>query len=210
MAILVSTPDKCGIFVTSPATKPFRGIGFLFGLALICLLFTSALKAHAQKDNYSEYQVKAAFLYQFISFVDWPSDAFSDDNTPFVIGILGEDPFGDTLDKLTKGKKAHNHTISIIRSNKPEELNSCHIVFVSSSEQDNLQQILDTLSKGSSLTIGECDLFTENGGIIRFMIQKNKIVFEINNKNAQNAGLKISSQLLNLAQVRDEEEERSS
>ena len=205
MAILM-LPLSIGCCSHAPGNRPAALSRCIMTVVLLAL----TAEGYAQKDLYSEYEVKAAFLYQFISFVEWPSDAFEDDTSDFVIGILGEDPFNGILDNTVKGKKAHNRSIGIIRSQDPETLKSCQIVFVSSSEQANSKQVMDTLSGASILTIGEWDMFTQEGGIIRFMIRKNKIAFEINNDQAQEVGLKISSQLLNLAQAGDDKEGRSS
>ena len=210
MAILVPICDKYSPFALLPRKKLSPGNRLAICLAFISLLLSTVSIAHAQKDNYTEYEVKAAFMYQFIAFINWPPESFKDDTTPFTIGVLGKDPFEEILDNMIKNKKAHNRTIKIMRSEKPEDLKQCHIVFVCSSEQENADTVLDTLSTSSTLTIGEWDSFTKQGGIIRFMLRKNKIAFEINNDNAQNAGLKISSQLLNLAQVTDDNKERSS
>lgn len=204
MAILM-LPSSTGYRSYAPGNK--RAVLSRCIMAVVLLAVTA--EGYAQKDHYSEYEVKAAFLYQFISFVEWPSDAFEDDTADFVIGILGEDPFNGILDNIVKEKKAHNRPIRIIRSQDPEALKSCQVVFVSSSEQANSSQVMDTLGASSILTIGEWDRFTQEGGIIRFMIRKNKIAFEINNDQAQEVGLTISSQLLNLAQAGNDAEERS-
>jgi hypothetical protein len=205
MAILISSLSSGHRF-----PGPGNRAAVLSRCIMAAVLLALTAEGYAQKDHYSEYEVKAAFLYQFISFVEWPSDAFEDDAADFAIGILGEDPFNGILDNIVKGKKAHNRSIGIIRSQDPEALKSCQIVFVSSSEQANSKQVMDTLSGSSILTIGEWDMFTQEGGIIRFMVQKNKIAFEINNDQAQEVGLKISSQLLKLAQAGDDKEGRSS
>jgi hypothetical protein len=156
-------------------------------------------QAKAQSDN--EYQIKGAFLYNFAKFVEWPAAAFNDDNAAFIFGIVGEDPFGSALDQTINGKTINGRQLVITRLKWGQNLRGCQILFVSSSERSHLAQILGSLSGASVLTVGEMAQFSQQGGIIRFMMEENKLRFEINTEAAAGAGLKVSSKLLTLAKT---------
>ena len=147
-----------------------------------------------------EYLIKAAFLFNFAKFVDWPADAFKDDLSPINLYILGTDPFGPALDTL-KDKTIKGRPFKIKRVNKVDEIGACHILFISASEKGNLKQILYALKNSYTLTVSEIEGFAQMGGIINFIIINKKVHFEINPNAAQECSLKISSQLLNLAKI---------
>ncbi len=150
-----------------------------------------------------EYEVKAAFLYKFISFVDWPED-----DLIITIGVLGDDPFGAVLNRLTADKTVNGKKIVVKRFKKVAELEFCHILFISSSEGEHLGEIMKALEHSGTLTVGDMKKFAQSGGIIEFTMEKNKIRFEINIGSARRAGLKISSKLLKLAKICGEEPEK--
>lgn len=160
-------------------------------------------EACAQQSISREYPVKAIFIRNFIQFVEWPDTFFQDASAPLVIGVLGNDPFGDALDKAIRGERVKNRPLVVKRSRRLEELKSCHVLFISRSEEDWLDQILEALAGGSGgvLTIGETDGFARRGGIINLFLQDNKVRFEINKDAADRSGLKISSHLLSLAKL---------
>jgi hypothetical protein len=146
-----------------------------------------------------EYQIKAAFIFNFAKFVEWPPKSFQDGSSPIVIGVLGENPFGDALEATVRGQILNGRPLVIKHSRNVADLLHCHILFVSRSESGSVQQILELLQGSSTLTVSDMDGFTENGGAIHFVEKDHKIRFEINPKVAQRANLKISSKLLNLA-----------
>lgn len=146
-----------------------------------------------------EYQVKAAFLLNFARFVDWPAPL--EPGRRFAIGVLGEDPFGDILDRTAAGQLIGDREVVIRRSGRLEELSDCRIVFISASESDSVRDILERLKGRSVLTVGDMDGFAEGGGIIGLVLRGKSVRFEINTEAAAGASLKISSQLLNLARV---------
>jgi hypothetical protein len=154
----------------------------------------ASTQAQAQAD---EYQVKAAFIFNFAKFVDWPVDAFSDGGT-LVVGVVGDDPFGGALDRLN-GSAANGRRLRIKRLRFGDNLRACHILFISKSEGKNLGKILDSLKGASVLTIGEMPQFNQSGGMIRFVIQSNKVRFEINSAASAQVRLRISSKLLALS-----------
>jgi len=173
---------------------PARTIVFLIGVIL-----SLALRSSAQNPSPTEYQIKAAFLYNFAKFVEWPTQAFAGPKSPIVIGVLGKNVFGDDLQNTIRDKTINNHPFQFKLFHSVEEATNCHILFISASEKDRLPKILDRLRDFSVLTVSETDHFTEAGGMINFVIEDNRVHFEINDIAAQKAGLKISSKLLSLA-----------
>jgi hypothetical protein len=150
-----------------------------------------------------EYEVKAAFLLNFVQYIDWPAKAFGDARSPIAIGVLGDDPFGSVLDQTFQGESAHGRTFVIRRSKDVEALKSCHLLFISKSEKDNVGPILDKLNTTTLATVGEVDGFAQRGGLINFYLDGSKIRFEINTNAAQSKELKISSELLKRARIVD-------
>ncbi|OGP69342.1 MAG: hypothetical protein A2169_09630 [Deltaproteobacteria bacterium RBG_13_47_9] len=147
-----------------------------------------------------EYLIKAAYLYNFTKFVEWPPEAFEDDFSPINLFILGADPFGEALDSI-KNRTVQGRRLNIKYVNHIEEVSGCHILFISASEKENLRSILRILKNSTILTISETENFSKRGGIINFIQVENKIHFEINPDAAQQGKLKISSQLLRLAKI---------
>jgi len=170
----------------------------IISLSLIWLLVVGAA-GRAQEAKPTEYQIKAAFLFNFAKFVQWPSAAFSGQTSPLVIGILGENPFHDDLARMIQNKSVDEHPLSVMEFHSPTDATHCHILFISNSERNRLPEIIKSLKGTSVLTVGEMAHFTESGGMINFFMDSTKIRFEINNEAAANAGLKISSKLLALA-----------
>lgn len=159
----------------------------------------------AQEAPASEYQVEAAFLYHFAEFVVWPAEAFPKPGTPFVVGVLGDNPFGGALQEAIRDKAINGHPMQLMlfESRSLGELDHCHIVFISPSERKRLPDILQALKDKSVLTVGRMDRFTEWGGMINFFIEGKRVRFEINDEAARKAGLKISAKLLTLARKKN-------
>ena len=170
----------------------------LAGLALSSLF---APEAPAATPVVREYQIEAIFLFNFAQFVDWPPEAFSGPGDPLVIGILGNDPFGAYMDEAVRGERVNDRPIVIRRFARVEDITTCHILFISRSESARLDQILGRLKGRSILTVSDIDDFNQSRGMIRFVIEKNKIRLRINLGAAKSAGLKISSKLLRPAQI---------
>jgi hypothetical protein len=175
-----------------------RQISFL-GLNLLGLLLLMGGHGRAQNSQPTEYQIKAAFIFNFAKFIEWPPQAFTMATSPIVIGVLGEDPFHEDLQKTIRGKTVDDHPLVVKALGSQTEATNCHILFISTSEKPRLAQILESVKTFSVLTVGEMDHFTESGGMIRFVQEGTKVRFQINNETATAAGLKISSKLLNLA-----------
>jgi hypothetical protein len=163
------------------------------------LLLPAAAPASAQVSHPTEYQLKAAFLYNFAKFIDWPPDALPDDQSPFVIGVLGDNPFGNTLEQTVAGKKINEHPIAIRPFATIAEATNCQILFISSSEKKRFAETIRALHAVAVLTVSDADQFIESGGMVNFVPEAGKIRFQINDTAARSARLKISSKLLSLA-----------
>ena len=165
---------------------------------LVCSVLTHATPP--AEPIVDEYQVKAAFLFNFAKFVEWPSEAFSDSNAPLVITVFGEDPFNGSLEAV-KGKLVNNRKLTIRRVRDIQDIGKCNVLFVGPSAKKELARILEALQGQSVLTVGEDGGFTQCGGIINFVKEDNRVRFEVNVSAAERAGLKISSRLLALARI---------
>jgi hypothetical protein len=166
--------------------------------AIVGLLSVSS-QTSAQTS--SEYQLKAVFLYNFAHFVDWPETSYSI-GEPFTIGVLGEHHFGSALEEAIRGEMVHGRSIQIQYYKSPEEIKSCHILFVSKSQKKNLKAILSKVGK-HTLTVSDDDSFNEAGGMIRFYRQQNKIRLSINKTALDSTQLIVSSKLLRLGEAKD-------
>ncbi|MFQ5605162.1 MAG: YfiR family protein [bacterium] len=174
----------------------------VFRIILLFFVFSSATHAqNLRRARVTEYQIKAAFLYNFAKFVDWPKEVVEDTTQPLIIGILGRDPFGSDLDEMIAGKTVKGKKIVIKRFDKIEDWEFCHLLFISSSERRRMKKNLAILREFNVLTVGETPDFAVNGGVIRLFNQNNKVRFAINIEAAERSHLKISSRLLNLARI---------
>ena len=175
------------------------------GLLLLASLLLPPLTARAQDTAPSEYRLKAAFLYNFAKFVEWPGDAFPAVNSPFIIGIIGENPFDDALEKTVMNKMMNGHPFAVKQCQTLSELKRCHILFISQSERKRLAEILRVVRGERVLTVSEIEHFLGPGGMIQFLMEGNKVRFAINDSAAKTAGLRISSKLLSLAKRSEHE-----
>lgn len=175
-----------------------------FLLAFLALLFSLHLfmipVGHAQ-DALSEYQVKAAYLFNFLKFVEYPADSFADPLAPFVIGVVGDDPFGSALPQVVIGKTVQGRDLVIHLYRAGEDLRGAHILFISASERKRLPMILSGLHGSSVLTVGDKPGFLEAGGMIQFLNENGRVRFAINADAASQSRLKVSSKLLSLAKA---------
>ncbi len=170
-------------------------------IAAVLLVLLHGSLVWAQVNPLNEYQLKAAFLFNFAKFVDWPPSTFSDVQSPINLCILGDDPFGDALDELVHGKIINAREIAIRRTRKVEELKACHVVFISDSEDRRLPDIFDDLKASSALTVGESPEFAERGGGIQFYMDEGRVRFSINVDAVRRAHVTVSSKLLALARI---------
>ena len=187
-------PDRPSLL---SAVKIARSMFFLFTLAV----FVSEPLAWAQSDSPSEYQVKAAFLYNFAKFVEWPADAFPDTNSPIIFGIVGDDPFEGELAGMIAQKSLSGRKFVVRRFRRTEDLRQCHILFISVSERKFVPQILRSVHGSSILTVADTDGFVRQGGMIGLVLVENRVRLEVNPQLAERSHLKISSKLLALARI---------
>jgi hypothetical protein len=167
----------------------------------VCLLLLGALGSAAHAQSATEYQVKAAFLFNFAKFAEWPGDVYFKPDAPLQICILGQDPFGHDLDQLVAGKTVNGHRIEVDHPEGIAPARTCEILFISATGRPQIQQILDGLKGANVLTVGDTPGFAQMGGVINFVLDDNRVRFEINLKAASNAHLKISSRLLTVAKL---------
>ncbi len=156
----------------------------------------------------TEYQVKAAFLHNFARFVEWPQHKLPQEDTPIVIGVLGEDPFGTILDAITQ-KPVDKHNIVVKRFEgfgketgqhpQAEEIRLCHMLFVATDQKPYVDRIAAMLRNDAVLTIGEQADFVDRGGMINFVVIDGKTCFEINLRSSKEANITIRSRLSRLA-----------
>ena len=171
-------------------------------LVLAALLSSACAPVdRAQAEPPGEYQLKAAFLFNFAKFIDWPATSFSSPQSPFIVCILGTDPFGHAMDDVLRDKSIDNRPVVISRLKNITEAKQCHMVFVSQSETARLADIIQELRGARILLVGESDGFAAAGGMIQFTREDNHVRFLINSDAADRAGLKVSSKLLSLARV---------
>jgi len=158
-----------------------------------------ALNVFAQTAD--EYQVKAAFLYNFAKFVEWPLQTFKTDKEPIRICVLGQDPFAGALVQTVGGKTVLGRTFVVVDISDVTPGGNCQMLFVGSSEKKRLRALLAEVPPTGVLTVGETDGFANEGGIVNFKVEGGRIGIEINNDAALRAKLRISSKLLSLAQI---------
>ena len=159
-------------------------------------------EAHsAQATPRPEYEVKAAFIYKFALYVEWPQDAHPDESKPIVIAIAGKDPFVGKLEQAVKDKTVQHHKIAIRHIKSAEEVRGCHILFIAASEADRMQDYLLAVKGTWILTIGDTPNMAARGVMINLIQRNSGVGFEINRETLEHAGLKASSQMLDLAQI---------
>jgi hypothetical protein len=160
----------------------------------------SSLRAAASAPS-REFQIKAAFLYNFAQFVSWPAKSFDGPDSPLVIGVLGLDPFGPFLDQLVQGERVNGRPLVVRRFKSVAEVDRCHVLFVSGSEGRSIGEIADRLRSQSVLTVCDWEAYARQGAIVWFVMERNRVRLRINLDAAKAAGLTISSKLLRSAET---------
>lgn len=174
----------------------------LYAIALAALLsLAAATSTRAQASPPIEYQVKAAFLFNFAKFVEWPPGTLQSEKDPIILCVFGHDPFGSTLDEIVRGKTINNREVLARRIFELSELKSCQLVFLSNMEDKRLSEVLSSLKGTSALVVGEGEGFAGRGGGIQFFLEDKKLRFAVNVDAIQRAHLTVSSKLLALASI---------
>lgn len=168
---------------------------FLVFLYLICPM---RLRGQSEVD---EYRLKAAFLFHFAQFVEWPSSVLKNPPGPLVVCVVGQDPFRGELEGIVQGKSIDGRVLEVRRVKQLQDSRECHLLFIGKKESTRIPELIGTIRNVPVLTIGESDDFLQQGGIIRFCWEERKVRFEVNQEAAGKANLKISSRLLLLAKA---------
>ena len=186
--------------VITPYSRTPSAVGLnLLLLSILCLTVTPASRGATLVAR--EYDLKAAYLVNFTKFVAWPPAGFNQPSAPLVIGLLGEDPFGEILDRTVRSQVVNNHPLVIKRFKRGEDPGGCHLLFISRSEKEGLPEIVRGLQGRGVLLVSEMDQFLDQGGMINLYLEADLVKFAANPEAAERAGLKISSKLLGLAKV---------
>lgn len=165
------------------------------------LVIALGASAGAQGHAIDEYQVKAAFLYNFAKFVEWPPRSFKSASQSIAICILGENAFSPSLEQAVAGKVIEGRGFVVRQISNTQQAARCQILFVSASERTRSRSILDDLKSSGVLTVGETDGFAGQGGVINFKLADDRVRIEINLQAAEREQIRISSKLLSLAQI---------
>ena len=155
----------------------------------------------AETPAVGEYQVKAAFIYNFTKFVEWPEDAAATNDVPFIIGIVGNDPFGGALDEVVKSQQVAGRPLVVRRFKRGDSVTGCRILFISRSETDRLESLLKQIDSQSVLTVADLDGGASRGVMINLVVDQGSVKMEVNLARAGRARLHISSKLLGLAKI---------
>jgi hypothetical protein len=196
---VVATPRRRQPIASAPAPGA-RGLLAGCLLAAVGALLSLSGPRPVQARSLAEYEIKAAFMYNFAKFVQWPAAAFGQPQAPLMLCVIGEDVFGPALDTIDH-KLAQGHELTVRRQVRLEDARSCHILFIAESEHARFAAVLRAVSGASVLTISDIDRFAESGGVIGLYNLDNNVQFSINLEQARSASLQINSQLLKLAKI---------
>jgi YfiR/HmsC-like len=177
------------------ASKKLKAISL--GVLLLALCGTQP----GARGELSEYDAKAAFLFHFAQFVEWPAEAFKDAGSPLTYCTIGEDRFHGALDESVNGRSVTGRPLRVMHLKQQEHIEGCQVLFVASGERKRLEEMLASTHGQPVLTVGESEHFAQAGGMIGFCLEEKKVRFEINLDAASSAGLKISAKLLSLAKT---------
>jgi YfiR/HmsC-like len=150
----------------------------------------------------NEYALKSVFLYNFCRFIDWPKSAFASPQQPFVIGVIGRDPFGPMLNEAVAGETYHDRPIRIEHYRNPSQIGNCQLLFVSASASAEIDRILAAVAHKDVVTVGETEEFLDHGGMIALTTRRNRIRLSINTSAVRAAQMEVSSKLLRIAELR--------
>lgn len=170
-------------------------------MAAILSLFALMARCAGQDAASTEYQVKAAYLFNFAKFVEWPPDTFRSPDAPLEICVIGLNPFGHDLEGSIAGKTVGGHRLQIFTLPRTRDARFCQIVFIANSEKSQIPEILQSLTGASVLTVGDTSGFTDDGGMINFVWDGDRVRFEANVDAAEHAHLRISARLLTVAKL---------
>lgn len=169
------------------------------GILLAAIAFSGTTPCEVSAADSRERKIKAAYIYNFAKFVKWPEEIVAEATQPVRIGILGEDPLARTLERAVEGKTVQGRPLAVREFKRVEDLETCHILFISTSEEDRFDQVIEKICGSGTLVVADnCDL-VDRGCHIAFLLKGNKLKFAINLAEAKKSGLKVSSKLLDIA-----------
>ena len=172
-------------------------------LACLMLVFLSILGPHPRaQDALPEADLKAAVLYNFTKYVEWPADAFASAEAPIVVGVFGDEAFTRTLRTLLADKTAHKRGFTVKRLTNDADAKTCHILFFQTAESRRMGRVYESIKRLPILTVGESDDFMDQGGMVYLFFEDKQLRFEVHPPTAENAKLNVSSRLLRLAKIR--------
>ena len=179
--------------------RPATTVLIICWLVVMACSFSARTTAFAQQSDPNEYQVKATYLYNFGKYVKWPGTLPASKGDSFPVCVFGQDPFGAILDSTLAGETLDGKPVVLRRISKLQDAVDCRILFISSTEEKRLKEILAALGGGGVLTVSDMPGFTRRGGMIQFLLEGNKVRFEVNLASAENSKLVFSSELLKVA-----------
>jgi hypothetical protein len=163
------------------------------------LALTDALRSSVTAQSVSDSQVKAAYLYSFAKFVEWPARKFPEPSTPILFCLVSDPGFESELNRTVKGKAVSGRAVRIVLVEEVEQARNCHVLFFNAARSRQTQRILEGIRGAAVLTVGEADDFLQEGGMIRFVLNDDRVQFEVNHKAASQEGFYISARLLGVA-----------
>lgn len=190
-------PGRAG-FNHAMSKTPIRSGALRLLVALFCSL---GWGSHALAQSSREYELKAVFLCRFAQFTQWPANAFDKPQAPLVIGVLGTNPFGRSLDEAVSGENAQGHPLAVKRCRTITEAKSCQILFIANSESRRLENIAKDLDARPVLTVSDIDAADARGVMIRLITENNRIHMRVNLDQVSHASLSLSSKLLRLGEI---------
>jgi len=203
MELLIPQNQNCA---PREMIRPFskireRGCACFFISGLWLMLFCLGSNVARGQTVSHEYPLKAVFLFNFAQFTDWPTNAFDKPDSPLVIGVLGDDPFGALLDDTVRDEIVNGRKFVVERYQRVEDIKTCHILFISQSETPRLDKILAALKGKPVLTVSDIENADYRGVCVRFLTEKNKIHLRINLASLKDANLVMSSKLLRASEI---------
>lgn len=183
--------------------RKVRHNGLRFAEMILVTMFSMFLTSHfaAEGNALSEYTVKAAFLFHFAQFIEWPPAAFNDANAPLTFCTLGDDPFHGALDQSISRKTIESRPLRVHHLKQLQEVEDCQVIFLGADNKNRIPTLLASLEDSPVLNVGETEHFAQEGGMIGLSLEENKYRFEINLGSVEHAKLKLSSRLLTLAKM---------
>jgi len=183
-----------------PLPELHRALARWAGRSVLVVATVLSLPLPAHAGEAREYDLKAAYLYRFVQFISWPENAFPDPGSPFVVGILGPDPFAGSLDAILDGEHVGRRPIVLERYTDASEVSTCHLLYLSDAAAESIERALAQLRRPGLITVGDSAVFAQRGGAIGFAGDADRINLVINTASGRDAGVVFSSKLLHLAE----------